>query len=424
MHRRRPAREQDRVPAPQQRRLHPHSQLVANLLDTGGVRRREDGAGVEPQRGVDVTAIEGGADVLDVGRERPHQTVGPRGEAVGPENLAQTGHLGSDGHRVEIVLVEQHREVVGAEALRMGLQEQQHLRVTAGQWEPFGAAHESRAGRAQHLEARPGGLETRCLEQTQTQFGLGGRHRGPHQLQHFRHRDPRAAGDVDGAEDAAGQGIVHRGGAAAPVLDGPCEVLRGEDLDAVIDGQRRSGRVGAHPALTPVRPLGEVHRVGTILGDGVALHPQQPSRRVGDGDEQAGVRRVLDEELADDGTDEGHRMGGAIELERRGVHGVVGAAIRVDAHGAAATPRFQHDRPHRAVRSGGTLEEGLVRAGHRSGQGGRVLAGANSDPGVGHVRSSRDRASRHSTVTQLTAPTRWGPTGERRQSTSFGMSGR
>ena len=141
-------------------------------------------------------------------------------------------------------------------------------------------------------------------------------------------------------------GIVHRGGRAAPRLDGTAEVLAAADLDGVVDGERGAGGVGTGDVLGPARALDEVHAGGLAAQPGVALHPQHPAAGVGDGDDHLVGLGVLHQQAADHRHDRRQRVGGTVgeqlvveQLDRRR------QPVGVDPAAEGAAPGVADDRP-------------------------------------------------------------------------------
>ena len=58
---------------------------------------------------------------------------GPRRDVLGADDPAQPRHLGADRHHVEVLFVEQHGEVIGAQAFGVAAEQHQDVGVPAGQ---------------------------------------------------------------------------------------------------------------------------------------------------------------------------------------------------------------------------------------------------------------------------------------------------
>jgi hypothetical protein len=78
------------------------------------------------------------------------------------------------------------------------------------------------------------------------------------------------------------------------------EVLGREDLDRVVDGERRADRVGPGADLRPQHPLLEGDAVGALAHARVALQPQDPTRPVDDDHDVLGIHREAAEAVAQD----------------------------------------------------------------------------------------------------------------------------
>ena len=193
-----------------------------------------------------------------------------------------------------------------------------------------------------------------------------------------------AAGDVDGAQQGAGERVVHRGGRAAPRLDRTAEVLAAVDLDGVVDGERGAGGVGAGDVLGPAGALDEVHAGGLAAQPGVALHPQHPAAGVGDRDDHLVGLGVLDQQPADHRHDRRQRVGGAVgeqlvveQLDRRRA----ARRGRPRCPGSGATSR---GRPTGRRESAGSPQAGD-----------QPLVGGTQPPGVARARARPSGSASH-----------------------------
>ena len=110
------------------------------------------------------------------------------------------------------------------------------------------------------------------------------------------------AGEVDDADDLARLRVVDRRARALPGVHDAAEVLGGEDLDGMVDGDRRAKRVGSRALLTPVGAADEVHVLGRLDHVLVALDPQQHTARVRDHEHVAGAGRRVGQEVAKHGS--------------------------------------------------------------------------------------------------------------------------
>jgi hypothetical protein len=88
--------------------------------------------------------------------------------------------------------------------------------------------------------------------------------------------------DVDDAEQLAGARVVDRCGRAVPGVLLLLEVLRREELDRRLLGQRGPDRVGADRRLGPHRALAEPEPVGVEPHGGRPLAPEDHAVGVGD----------------------------------------------------------------------------------------------------------------------------------------------
>ncbi len=122
--------------------------------------------------------------------------------------------------------------------------------------------------------------------------GAGGRRE---QWQHERGDGIRAAGHVEDPDGAAGAGIEHGHGAAAPGVHRLLEVLGPHHLDPGPGGERERRGGGAHRALGPVGAGGEPHRIGPGGHGGAPLDPEQPALGVAEGDHEPRVDGRLDQ---------------------------------------------------------------------------------------------------------------------------------
>ncbi len=170
----------------------------------------------------------------------------------------------------------------------------------------------------------------------------------PDERQRLGGCDVGATGEVDRADQRAGDGIVHRRRGATPRLNDAREVLRAADLQLGVEGERRAGRVRSGPALTPVRAWHEVHRLGFADRIAIALDPEQRAVGRGHRDDDAGVGRVLDQQPTDDRKRRRQRVGGAHVVEGDGDGcRLRSAAVGVDASGQAAAPAVGDDGAQR-----------------------------------------------------------------------------
>ncbi len=121
------------------------------------------------------------------------------------------------------------------------------------------------------------------------------------------------------------------------------EVLGPADLQFGIEGERGAGRIGSGAALTPVGAGHEVHPFGLAARFAIALDPQQRAVGRGHGDDDAGVRGVVNQQAADDGKGGRQRMRGAHAIQGNRHGGLRATEVGVDAGGQAAPPALGHD---------------------------------------------------------------------------------
>ena len=115
---------------------------------------------------------------------------------------------------------------------------------------------------------------------------------------------------VDHAQQLTGPRVVHRARGARPHVVGADEMLRGEDLDRGVLGERGADRVGADHALGPVRALGEAQRVGATAYPAGTLPPEQHAVGVGDDHDVTGVLGDRGQRRAQLGKHPGERRAG------------------------------------------------------------------------------------------------------------------
>jgi hypothetical protein len=172
--------------------------------------------------------------------------------------------------------------------------------VRQGQTRPLAAQDvQARGHPLQGRRHSPFRFALHLLPVLPAQLRLDGRHRGPHQGEHVRTGHVVTAGHIDGAQQRAGQWVVHGGRRAAPRLDRAAVVLAAVDLDGVVDGEGRARGVRADDLLGPPGAFDEVHAGRPAAQPRIALDPQHPAAGVGDRDDHLVVLGVLDEEPPD-----------------------------------------------------------------------------------------------------------------------------
>ncbi|PSK65848.1 hypothetical protein B0E53_02166 [Micromonospora sp. MH33] len=331
-----------------------------------------------------------GTEVRAHGRPQP---VRAGVEQLLAERPAQPGQFGAQGDRVQpVVAVEVEAELFPGAPL--GVVEEQHQQLAVPATEPDPAAGHAQlrlvpaeGGDVRHVGFGGGGAG---------QERLGGPRGGPDQGQALRGGQVVPAGDVDRAEQPAGGRVVDRGGGAGPALHRPDEVLGGEDLHAVVDGQGGAGRVGAGVGLVPAGAGHEVHPLGVPEHPRVPLHPEQPSVRVADRHEVRAVLRDAAEQVAEEGQYAGQRVGGPVARQR-----VVGEVDRGGGLGVEQRGPLPRPAHHVADPAGGGAggEERFVRGADLRDPLGRIGAEFQGEPRVSHrrpPRAHRDPAHRRS----------------------------
>ena len=267
------------------------------------------------------------------------------------DHPAQPGHFGAHRHHNEILVVQQHSEMIGAQPLRMAAQQHQYVGVPAGE---RGAPQltvlvgdlPSGAIGTQNDEACRSRRRVVGLGSGQAQQGQVVLHRDdgcPNQRQRLRRGHPGSAGEVAGADQSPGVKIMHRYGRTTPRLDQPREVLRPTDLQFTIQGQRGARRVSSGAAFTPVGAGHEVHHLDLAARRAIAFHPQQRAVRGGDRHDDAGVGGIADQQSADDRERRRQRVNVSHPGHAQRHRGrLCSPAIGVHALGEAALPAFGH----------------------------------------------------------------------------------
>ena len=198
-----------------------------------------------------------------------------------------------------------------------------------------------------------------------TEVGLGHAGGGGDERQRVRMGRLQVAGEVDDADDLAGLRVVDRRARALPRVDEAAEVLGGEDLDRMVDGDRRAERIGSGALLAPVGAADEVHVLGRLDHVLMALDPQEHAARVRDHEHVAGPRRRVRQQVAQHGQHRVERMVLPAVGDRVLVHDDRRAALAgIDAGFAGPRPGLLHDGTHvtRDLVSG---VEGVVHAAKR-----------------------------------------------------------
>ena len=125
--------------------------------------------------------------------------------------------------------------------------------------EHVAGAVDERAGRrraAGHALEEPGPQPLTALHEVGAQPRLDHPRRRRHERERMRVGGADPAGQVDDPEHLAGLGIVHGRAGAGPPVDAAAEVLGGEDLDRVVDGDRGADAVRPGRLLAP-EPAGD-----------------------------------------------------------------------------------------------------------------------------------------------------------------------
>jgi hypothetical protein len=115
-------------------------------------------------------------------------------------------------------------------------------------------------------------------------------------------------------------------------------VLGREDLDGVVERERRADRVGADAGLADQRARREVRRARGVQHPGVPVAPQQHAVGVADDDEVARLRRHRFEQIADLRRHARERMLRETLGDLVGVEHDLGRLVGVDARPRAALP--------------------------------------------------------------------------------------
>ena len=103
---------------------------VRNRAIAGDTDCGSSGPGYRASADSTSPALERVEHLADVAGDRRQQPVRPRRDVLGADHLAQPRHLRAHGHHVEVLVVEQHGEVVGAQSLGMPAEQDQDVGVT------------------------------------------------------------------------------------------------------------------------------------------------------------------------------------------------------------------------------------------------------------------------------------------------------